>query len=1009
MPADTHTSTNHPSHTHQPLSTVPVYPSLTHTSTNHPLTQGDIDEDEFRAHVRTLVYDHKNVSGRFGHDGGTGDAAGTPLFRSISGGDTSISLEQLSAALLRYDPDAAPHSDRVRGFKLAALNPALTATDDFVVSLERHALAHDAVNHHFLDSMTIGSYGPDLTVVAAANFMAAYAPFTEQFTRFLRATERHMALPEHSEILSENHEEESGIYTTDDHSLMADLGLDARLLDNVTHKDLYTRCADGLRGFSGAPPLPREVAASIAEDLVAAFEAASCSPATSIGAMYFGSEYIVSTMYGKLVAALRRDPRLTPQDLDFFLLHIDMDCEHAEKMREIVAAHAQTKADRVAMLGTVDRILNARAAMYDKFLQHQFPPTGHGGTDTAQLYDAQSTNWVRKTKTCLSDFTGRPPVFDMCAPHVEGATVLDVGCGEGYAARVLVGMGAAGVTGVDISENMIAMARSNASDSEAYHVADATRLSWHMRNNPASLGVVPGADLDLGFFDLATGIFVFNYTSIAEMNKICHEVHDALKPGGHFVFSVPHPFMLSSHGSDQASDASFSFNSEGSDTSKYFSLRDRQFAGSIHCLDGQQLNVKMCFKTLSDYLEAVTRANFELVDVHEARVRPEHVADHPAFFESVKDAPLHLVFKVRKRTNPGPAVDKAGMLDAAPEKIRWTGIEYGDPLGALGMAIDADAAAELDTLVRRLVAEGLDSETYAATRADVASLPRLAAFARRARDKLLGETGCALVTGLDMDQYADFDKPNNRALMTERAKLAYYILASLIGEVDAGARGRLFDVRDAKLASSEDNVLFSVGSGEAGWHTDGASRDRAYDVIGLLCVEPSTTGGELRVGNAANALDRLKATLPKFLLNELIRPIPRDVLENGAGKGTTDLLTALSRTPELLKARIAHNAFPIFDEAIADGSERLRFRYMRSWIESGHAKSGQALSPLLRVAMDMLDDALDESQIWEGRLQPGEMFFCNNMLVAHARRSFTDEAGDAPRHQVRVWLQIQKT
>ena len=191
-------------------------------------------------------------------------------------------------------------------------------------------------------------------------------------------------------------------------------------------------------------------------------------------------------------------------------------------------------------------------------------------------------------------------------------------------------------------------------------------------------------------------------------------------------------------------------------------------------------------------------------------------------------------------------------------------------------------------------------------------------------------------------------------------------------------------------------MLFSVGSGEAGWHTDGASRDRVYSVIGLLCVEPSTTGVNVK----------LKATLPKFLLNELIRPIPRDVMENGAGAGTTDLLTALSRTPELLKARIAHNAYPIFDEAIDTGSERLRFRYMRHWIETGHVKSGQALSPLLRVAMDMLDDALDESQIWEGRLQPGEMIFCNNMLVAHARRSFTDEAGDAPRHQVRVWLQI---
>ena len=52
---------------------------------------------------------------------------------------------------------------------LEALNPALTATDDFVDALERHALAHDATNHHFLDSMAMGSYGPDITAAATAN------------------------------------------------------------------------------------------------------------------------------------------------------------------------------------------------------------------------------------------------------------------------------------------------------------------------------------------------------------------------------------------------------------------------------------------------------------------------------------------------------------------------------------------------------------------------------------------------------------------------------------------------------------------------------------------------------------------------------------------------------------------------------------------------------------------------------------------------------------------------
>ena len=86
----------------------------------------------------------------------------------------------------------------------------------------------------------------------------------------------------------------------------------------------------------------------------------------------------------------------------------------------------------------------------------------------------------------------------------------------------------------------------------------------------------------------------------------------------------------------------------------------------------------------------------------------------------------------------------------------------------------------------------------------------------------------------------------------------------------------------------------------------------------------------------------------------------------------------------------------------------MRFRYMRFWIETAHKKVGWPISPMLTVAMDMLDKQLDESCCFEQCMESGDMIYDNNMIVAHARNAFEDLPGKPPRHKVRAWLQIQK-
>src|SRR5688500_10749506 len=77
---------------------------------------------------------------------------------------------------------------------------------------------------------------------------------------------------------------------------------------------------------------------------------------------------------------------------------------------------------------------------------------------TEALYDRTAQRWVRTAPSSLSDFTAREPVMEM-AGNVDGASVLDVGCGEGYCARELRRRGAGLVDGIDISAHMIAAAK----------------------------------------------------------------------------------------------------------------------------------------------------------------------------------------------------------------------------------------------------------------------------------------------------------------------------------------------------------------------------------------------------------------------------------------------------------------------------------------------------------------------------------------------------------------------
>lgn len=112
---------------------------------------------------------------------------------------------------------------------------------------------------------------------------------------------------------------------------------------------------------------------------------------------------------------------------------------------------------------------------------------------------------------------------------LAGKSVLDVACGEGFYTRIIRQRGAAKVTGVDLSQGMIDLARQQEDVHQLgieYMVGDARELAQK------------------GQFDLVVAAYLLNYASTQdELQSMCDGIARSLKPGGRFVTVNSNPAL----------------------------------------------------------------------------------------------------------------------------------------------------------------------------------------------------------------------------------------------------------------------------------------------------------------------------------------------------------------------------------------------------------------------------------------------------------------------------------
>ena len=108
-------------------------------------------------------------------------------------------------------------------------------------------------------------------------------------------------------------------------------------------------------------------------------------------------------------------------------------------------------------------------------------------------------------------------------PDVEGKRVLDLGCGMGQLALHLAEAGAAEVVGVDISERMLGLARSERSHPRVTYLRQA----------------IEDAAFPPDRFDLVVSSLALHY--VEDYPTLVRRVATWLAPGGVLVYSTEHP------------------------------------------------------------------------------------------------------------------------------------------------------------------------------------------------------------------------------------------------------------------------------------------------------------------------------------------------------------------------------------------------------------------------------------------------------------------------------------
>jgi ubiquinone/menaquinone biosynthesis C-methylase UbiE len=211
------------------------------------------------------------------------------------------------------------------------------------------------------------------------------------------------------------------------------------------------------------------------------------------------------------------------------------------------------------------------------------------------------------------------PALRALLPDLRGLRVLDLGCGFGWFCRWARHKGADHVSGIDVSERMLARSRASTQDSGISYVRG-----------------------DLEYLELPPDSFHLAYSSLAlhyveNLSALMSEVYRSLLPGGSLVFSVEHPIFTA------PSDPNWSFNKAGRRTWPIDSYLDEGPRSTDWLANG----VIKRHRTVAAYLNTLLRLGFALTHVAEWGPTEDQIASRPDLAHE-RERPQFLLVAARR-------------------------------------------------------------------------------------------------------------------------------------------------------------------------------------------------------------------------------------------------------------------------------------------------------------------------------------------------------------------------
>jgi SAM-dependent methyltransferase len=229
--------------------------------------------------------------------------------------------------------------------------------------------------------------------------------------------------------------------------------------------------------------------------------------------------------------------------------------------------------------------------------------------DNLELWNEAALNWVnfvRNQKDSYRLFLNTPATFGLLG-DVLWKRVLDLGCGEGFHARLMAKKGAkvVGVEPSDLYEYAVANEQKN--NLGIYYVRGRAELL---------------ETLGLGTFDVVAAFMVLH--EIQDLDAAIRGVTAILKPGGSLVFSILHPMSNCSgtawtwNGAPKPNDA----------RQDYFKSRLIRVTWAMDGLE-KPFETLHYHRPLTEYFDALARHHFAVVRILEPYPTEEQLKRFP--------------------------------------------------------------------------------------------------------------------------------------------------------------------------------------------------------------------------------------------------------------------------------------------------------------------------------------------------------------------------------------------